>query len=56
MTFHTKFQRVHNLCILGVIREMDLLKPIMELDVYYYLISTSNHMVLSAVNDEFDKW
>ena len=35
--FHTKLQRVQNHCILGLIKLMDLLKPIMDLDVCYYL-------------------
>ena len=35
---HTKLQLGQNHCALGSIKQMDLLKFIMELDIHYYLI------------------
>ena len=38
MTFHTKLQRVKNHCISGTIKQMDLLKFMMKVNLDYYLI------------------
>ena len=39
MTFHTKVQRTQNHCVLGLIKQVDLLRFMMiNFDIYYYLI------------------
>ena len=39
MAFHTKRQRVQNHCVLGMIKQMDLLKFLTKLDIQYYLMN-----------------
>ena len=38
MAFHTELQQVQNHFVLGKMKQMDLLKFIMELYIWYYLI------------------
>ena len=38
MTFHTKHLRVQNYCVFGSIKQMNLLKFVMELDMQYNLV------------------
>ena len=49
MTFHTKNLWVQDLCILGLIKQMDLLKLMIELGIQNYLVNIYN-VIYSKIN------